>query len=209
MIKINNLSYQYPNTETLYFPDFEVAAGRALLVRGESGCGKTTLLHLLAGLRKPTDGEILIDGKAVSEMSSAKMDQFRGKHIGLVYQKPYFIESLSVLDNLLISPYAGTKSRAKAVANRLHINNFLHRLPSQLSVGQQQRATIARAVMNEPKLLLADEPTSALDNKNCTQVIDLLLEEALANNAALIIVTHDDRLQSEIRESVELSPVTI
>jgi len=207
MIQTNNLTYKYPSSSPISFPDFDVKAGNALLIRGESGCGKTTLLHLLAGLRRPTNGQVLIEGNKISSFSSSKMDQFRGQHIGMVYQQSYFIESLSIWDNLLISPYAVNKEKAEVIANRLNIKDLLHRYPNQLSVGQQQRATIARAVMNTPKLLLADEPTSALDNKNCSQVIDLLLEEALANNAALIIVTHDDRLRSEISDCVELTAI--
>ncbi len=195
-----------PNSDPLYFPDFGVASRHELLIHGESGCGKTTLLHLLAGLLQPLKGDIFIDEVPISTLPPVKMDRFRGQHIGIVYQKPYFIESLSVLDNLLISPFAGTKDKAKAIAHRLNIDHVLHRYPSQLSTGQQQRATIARAVMNEPKLLLADEPTSALDNKNCTQVLDLLLEEAQVNDVALIIVTHDDRLRTEISSSIELTP---
>ncbi len=190
------------------FPNLRVAAGHALLISGESGCGKTTLLHLLAGLRRPTSGEVIINEKKVSDLSPPLMDQFRGRNIGIVYQQPYFIESLSVFENLLISPYAVNKSKVKAIANRLNIRDTLYRQAHQLSVGQQQRATIARAVMNNPKLILADEPTSALDNKNCAQVIDLLLEEAIANDAALIIVSHDDRLRSEITDCVNLATIT-
>ncbi|MEO0340776.1 MAG: ATP-binding cassette domain-containing protein [Bacteroidota bacterium] len=206
MIETNNLTYKYPgSTNTITFPDFKANAGQALLIRGESGCGKTTLLHILAGLRKPTTGQVNLDGETVSDYTPAKIDQFRGKHIGIVYQQSYFIESMSILDNLLLSPYASKQSKAKTIADRFQIGDLLHRYPHQLSVGQQQRASIARAVMNDPKLLLADEPTSALDNKNCNLVIDLLLEEAKVQNAVLIIVTHDDRLRSEIPNSVELN----
>ena len=207
MIMTKHLMYQYPGSAPLSFPDISVAPGHALLICGESGCGKTTLLHLLAGLRKPTSGQVIIGENKISDFSAAKLDQFRGQHIGIVYQQPYFLQSLSVLDNLLVSPYAGSKGKVKTIAKRLDICPLLARSPHQLSVGQQQRAAIARAVMNKPTLLLADEPTSALDNKNCTQVIDLLLEEALANDAALIIVTHDDSLRSEIEDCVELAAI--
>lgn len=141
----------------------------------------------------------------MADLPPKQLDQFRGQHIGIVHQQPYFIESLSIWDNLIISPYTSSKGKAKAIAERLYIRDILNRYPNQLSMGQQQRVTIARSVMNSPKLILADEPTSALDNKNCTYVIDLLLEEALANNAALIVVSHDDRLRSEISDRIELN----
>jgi len=208
MIKIKDLSYQYPNGPLIQFPDFEVKAGASLLVLGESGCGKTTLLHLLAGLLQPSTGEIWVNNTPLSKIDNAQMDQFRGEHIGLVYQKNYFIESLSVLDNLIISPYCTKKNRVKIIAKRLGILDTLNRYPKQLSVGQQQRASIARAVMNLPQLLLADEPTSASDYNNCLSVITLLLDEALANNAALVIVTHDERLKGEVDNHIELFPVT-
>ncbi|MEM8582639.1 MAG: ATP-binding cassette domain-containing protein [Bacteroidota bacterium] len=208
MVQTNKLSYRYPGSEPIHFPNLRIEAGHALLIRGESGCGKTTLLHLLAGLRKPTSGEVIIDDQKISDFPTPQLDQYRGQHIGIVYQQSYFIQSLNMLDNLLISPFADGKSGAKAIAKRLMIDGLLSRYPNQLSVGQQQRASIARAVMNKPKVILADEPTSALDNKNCSQVINLLLEEASKNEAALIVVTHDDRLKSEIETSVELEALT-
>lgn len=208
MLKTIDLTYRYPQSESLVFPDLAVRGGEALLICGESGCGKTTLLHLLAGLRKPTSGQILIDETDISGFSFAQMDQFRGKHIGIVYQESYFIESMSVIDNLIISPYAAGKSQATEIAKRLNIDAFLHRRPNQLSTGQQQRASIARAVMNQPKIILADEPTSNLDNKNCAEVINLLMEASRNNNAALIVVTHDDRLRSDISNCIDLEIAT-
>ncbi|MEM6722873.1 MAG: ATP-binding cassette domain-containing protein [Bacteroidota bacterium] len=208
MLETKDIRFQYPESEPLFFPDLSVDAGQPLLIFGESGSGKTTLLHLLAGLRQPASGAVFIEKDNISNFSAAQLDQFRGQHIGIVYQQSYFIESLSVWDNLMLSPYAASASKAEAIAERLNIKAVLSRFPHQLSVGQQQRASIARAVMNKPKLLLADEPTSALDNHNCSQVIDLLLEEAYTNNAALIIVTHDDRLKTEISQSIELNALT-
>ena len=103
MVITQGLTYQYPETTPIHFPDMEVDAGQALLVCGESGCGKTTLLHLLAGLRSPTGGEIRIGGNKTSQLSAADMDRFRGQKIGIVYQQSFFIQSLSVLDNLMLS----------------------------------------------------------------------------------------------------------
>ena len=208
MIQTKDLSYQYPGSKPIIFPDIRVDSGESLLICGESGCGKTTLLHLLAGLRSPSSGQVNIDGNDIAQMSSSQLDQFRGQNIGIVFQQSYFIESLSIKDNLVLSPYSADKSKAEAISERLLIKDLMSRYPNQLSVGQQQRATIARAVITTPKLLLADEPTSALDNKNCAQVIALLQEEAKANNAALIIVTHDDRLRLEISNCIELNSLT-
>ncbi|MEL6845846.1 MAG: ATP-binding cassette domain-containing protein, partial [Bacteroidota bacterium] len=205
MIKTNDLAYQYPGSAPIRFPDISVGTNSPLLICGESGCGKTTLLHLLAGLRRPTSGEVIIDDQSVSALAPAALDQYRGKNIGIVYQQAYFVESLSLLDNLLLSPYAKSREKAQDLLTRFGIGDLLHRYPNQLSVGQQQRASIARAVMNEPSVLLADEPTSALDNKNCKLVIELLMEEAKSQDAALVIVTHDDRLRQEIKESIDLA----
>jgi len=207
MLQTKNLTYLYPNSKPLAFPNINIESGEALLISGESGCGKTTLLHLLAGLRQATTGKVEIDGNNISNLSPSQLDQFRGKHIGIVYQQSYFIQSLSVLDNLLISPYVKDNNKTNTVAERLQINELLKRYPHQLSVGQQQRANIARAVINEPKLLLADEPTSSLDNKNCKKVLDLLLEEAAKNNTTLIVVTHDERLKSEFSNCIELESI--
>lgn len=177
------------------------------MISGESGCGKTTLLHMLAGLRRPSAGQVLIDDVHMTGLSSKEIDQFRGRYIGIVYQQPYFIESISVLDNILLSPYATQHNEVEKLASRLRVGNVLSRYPYQLSVGQQQRVTIARAVVNKPKVILADEPTSALDNKNCSAVLDLLLGEAQVNQAALIIVSHDDRLKGELRDSIQLNSI--
>lgn len=209
MVKIEDLSYQYPNGALIKFPDFEVRKGESLLILGESGCGKTTLLHLLAGLLKPTTGKIWVDNTLLSRMNNARIDQFRGEHIGIVFQKNYFIESLSIKDNLIISPHCTQKDRVHSIAERLGIQHIIHRYPNQVSVGQQQRACIGRAIMNLPQLLLADEPTSALDYNNCINVINILLDEATANDAALIIVSHDDRLRNEIENVIELTPTKV
>lgn len=204
MIRTNNLRFQYPKSEPIDFPDIQVEAGKTLLIYGESGCGKTTFLHLLAGLRKPTSGHVFIDNEDISSYSAAKLDQFRGENIGIVFQQSYVIESMTVKDNLNLSPFQSKSKDVKEIARQLNIENILDKYPKKLSVGQKQRVSMARAVMNSPKLILADEPTSNLDNKNCKNVIELLKREAESNNAALIVVSHDDRLMSQIDNCIEL-----
>jgi putative ABC transport system ATP-binding protein len=144
----------------------------------------------------------------LSQLSATASDRFRGQNIGLVYQRPHFLAALTVLDNLLLPPYFGHKpTTRKAVlelAGQLGIEHTLHQLPARLSVGEQQRASIARAMVNRPQLILADEPTSALDDNNCATVIRLLTEQASECAAALVIVTHDGRLKEVVSHQIAL-----
>ncbi|WP_334114118.1 ABC transporter ATP-binding protein [Paucihalobacter sp.] len=207
MLKTTRLSYQYPNSLKMVFPDILAENEATVLIKGNSGCGKTTLLHLLAGLISPLQGEIEIGQHKITDLNASQIDRFRGQHIGIVFQQSYFIKSLSVLDNLLLSPFAGTKSKALSIAERLNISDLLNKNPQQLSVGQQQRVSIARAVINSPQLILADEPTSALDDKNCDSVLNLLKQEAKLNQATLIIVTHDKRLNDSVSQNIEIKSI--
>ncbi len=208
MILTQKLQFKY-NIETQFqFPDLKCKAGETTLITGASGKGKTTLLHLLGGLLKPTSGEILIDDTAISSLTSKKLDYFRGQNIGLILQKAHFIESLNVLENIELASWLTDKTKkqekAKELLFLLGLEKYASKLPNQLSVGQQQRVSIARALINEPKLLLADEPTSSLDDENAKIVADLLTNLSQKYNAALIIVTHDQRLKERFKTSIEL-----
>jgi putative ABC transport system ATP-binding protein len=189
-------------------PDLFCQAGSTILVTGNSGKGKTTYLHILAGLLKPNSGEIVIDNKEITHLKGSKADKFRGKNIGVVFQKSHFIASLSVLENLEMASWLATgkkhKVRAKELLQKLDIAEQAHKLPSQLSVGQQQRVSIARALMNEPKVLLADEPTSSLDDKNADNVIELLENLSKEYKTALIIVTHDSRIKQKFTNQITM-----
>lgn len=202
MIATQQLEYRYPGGTALRFPDLTCAAGQTRLLLGPSGSGKTTLLQLLAGLRKPTSGAVLINDTDLATLPTSKLDTFRGRHIGVVFQTAHFIRSVSVLNNLrLTQQLAGKKQddkRSHELLSSLNLNEVANKLPGNLSVGQQQRVAIARAVLNEPAVLLADEPTSALDDANAEQVLTLLQSSAAAVGAALLIVTHDSRLTSQI-----------
>jgi putative ABC transport system ATP-binding protein len=207
MLQTNNIQFSYPALH-FQFPDIRCKAGDILLVTGSSGKGKTTLLHLLAGLLKPESGNIYIDETDIATLPAGALDKFRGQKTGIIFQQSHFVASLSVMDNLLLAPYlAGikpNKSRAKELLAQLNIAEQTNKKPSQLSQGQLQRASIARALMNNPVLILADELTSSLDDENCNKVAQLLKEQAGMANAALVIVTHDQRLKQIFQSKIEL-----
>lgn len=208
MISTKNLRFSYSKDQEFIFPDLYCEAGSTLLITGDSGKGKTTYLHILAGLLQPKSGEIIIDNTDLVSLSEKKTDKFRGKNIGVVFQKSYFIAALTILENLEMASWLSTgkkhTKRAKRLLEQLGIENQAEKLPSQLSIGQQQRVSIARALMNEPKVLLADEPTSSLDDKNAEKVIDLLTSLSKEYKAALLIVTHDSRIKEKFINKITL-----
>jgi len=208
MLKTVDLKYNYNDGVNLSFPPMEFEQGSQALILGQSGCGKTTLLHLLSGLLAPTSGTVLIGETNLSKLSGSKLDYFRGQQIGIVFQTPHFIDSLTVKENLFLAQtLAGNKKDLKQIGQILEDLGVLDKLNSstkQLSQGQKQRVSIARALINSPKLILADEPTSALDDQNCIAVVDLLKKQAEKQNATLLIVTHDNRLSSSFDLKVQL-----
>jgi ABC-type lipoprotein export system ATPase subunit len=209
MLSTENVAFQYNSERGFLFPQLQCKAGEILLVTGQSGCGKTTLLHLLAGILHTNQGKININNTDINTLSSVQKDAFRAKNIGLVYQKAHFLAALTVLDNLKLPGWLGhSKQDTKTIlglADRLGVAHTLKRLPSKLSIGEQQRISIIRAVINHPSLLLADEPTSALDDQNCDEVYHLLSEMAAQQGSALVIVTHDGRLKEKIKHRVDLN----
>ncbi|MFT4095099.1 MAG: ATP-binding cassette domain-containing protein [Niabella sp.] len=207
MLQTKNLQFHYPGVG-FTFPDVSCSAGEALLITGASGKGKTTLLHIVGALLKPDKGHVRIDNTDMTALPDRQLDQFRGKNIGIVFQQSHFIASLSVVDNLQVVPYlsgsAVTAGHAERLLEQFHIAAQAHKKPWQLSIGQQQRLSIARALINSPALLLADEPTSSLDDENCAIVAHMLQQHALQSHAALVIVTHDQRLKKFFNRSIEL-----
>lgn len=208
MIEISDLVHRYDSRHELRLPEWRVAKGQHQLILGPSGSGKTTLLHLLAGLLPPSEGQIRIAGQALNDLSADRMDAFRARHIGIVFQRPHLLAQLSVEDNLLLAQYLADlpqdRTRIHEVLAHLGIDEQQSRLPHQLSQGQLQRVTLARAVLNRPALLLADEPTANLDDANCTQVITLLKQQAEASHATLLIATHDQRVRSHFPNCLQL-----
>lgn len=209
MLETKDLKYSYDGKTTLSFPNISCDKGDRWLLLGQSGSGKTTLLHLLGGLRTSAEGDVLINGMSLKAMSQSGLDRFRGKHIGIVFQKSHFVRALNVEENLVLAQTLAGQSidreRIKLLLDRLNIGHKLKSKTDSLSIGEQQRAAIARALVNKPAVILADEPTSALDDKNCNEVIDLLEQQAGEENATLLIVTHDGRLKSRFSNQITLS----
>ena len=208
MLTTKNISYTYRGNQTLHFPDITCKRGEQFLILGQSGIGKSTLLHILGGLRSPDKGNVYVDQTDLYALSSSKMDGFRGKNIGIVFQQSPFIKALTVKENLAIAQQlAGQKISNKRIEHLLTRLNLSHKSGAKttaLSQGEQQRLAIARALINKPLLILADEPTSALDDDNCNQVIELLQTQAAEENASLLIVTHDQRLKDIFPNQITL-----
>lgn len=208
MLQTIQLQFAYNPQTAFSYPDLNCSQEKPLLITGKSGTGKTTLLHLLGCLLRPSGGQLVIDGTDTRLLPDSKLDRFRGQHIGIVYQSAHFMNALNVLDNLLL-PRFFTRAmpdtdKARHLATRLQIDHLLHKRPAELSKGEQQRVSIARALMNTPQLLLADEPTSSLDDENTDRVIQLLQEQATLSQAMLIVVSHDARLKQHFSNSVLL-----
>ena len=208
MLATKNLSHTYAGGQTFNFPDINCNASDSLVILGQSGVGKSTLLHILAGILKPTGGAVFVGESSLFELGANKLDSYRGQNIGLVFQKPHFVQSVSAKENLILAQrMAGRRvddSRINNLLSQLHIDHRSQAKTNTMSQGEQQRLSIARALVNSPKVILADEPTSALDDKNCEEVIQLLNTQAEAVGAALIIVTHDNRLKEFFTNHVEL-----
>ncbi len=207
-IAVSGLRHTFEGGASLSFPDFEVNQNEHLLLFGNSGSGKTTLLHLLAGLIRIQSGDIRLLNQSLKGLSQSQLDAFRGEHIGLVFQQARFIKSLSVIENITIAQYFGrsevNEKSALALLSELKIAHLADQSTAALSGGERQRLGIARALAVQPSIILADEPTSSLDDRNTEAVAQLLLREADAYKAALIVVSHDSRLRTHFKNHLEI-----
>jgi putative ABC transport system ATP-binding protein len=208
MLKTVDVTFSYTKESSFNFPDIKLSSSQSLLILGKSGIGKTTLLHLLAGILSPDNGDIFISDTNITNIGSKKLDAFRGRHIGIVFQNTIAISSLTVYENLQARFYfSGISNQKEAIENilgQLDLVSAKNQKPNTLSTGQLQRLGIALGVIHKPDIILADEPTSSLDDENCELVIDLLKSQAKKSNANLIIITHDQRIKNSFTNTIVL-----
>jgi len=199
MLQLHNIkkSFTQPNgqvLEVLDIPIFKMESGEQVVLTGRSGGGKTTLLHVIAGISRATDGHVIIDGVVLNELSEAGCDRFRAARIGYVFQTFNLLPAFTALENVLLGmTFARDRHdrlRAERLLDRVGLTDRIQHKPNAMSVGEQQRVAVARALANSPRLLLADEPTANIDPANQQNIINLVRETASEEQISLLLVTH-------------------
>ena len=200
MIKATNIHKSFGDLEVLRGVDLSVAKGEIVSIVGPSGAGKTTLLQILGTLDKPNEGQVQVDGIDFSRLNSNELALFRNRHIGFIFQFHQLLPEFTAIENVIIPALIGKTSvrqateRAVELLNFLQLGDRLQHKPSELSGGEKQRVAVARALINNPALILADEPSGSLDTKNKEELHKLLFELRDKFNLTVVIVTHDKEL---------------
>ena len=204
LFKILNLEFKLKAKSILKKIDFTIEKNKHLLILGSSGCGKTTLINLMTGLLKPSSGEIFFEDKNYSLLSDQELDNLRSENFGLIFQKLHLIKHLNIEQNISL---AKNKSHSLNIDELINDSGLFGRnkqIAKNLSVGESQRAAIARGIANNPKVIFADEPTSALDELNTKKVIELLFTQAKKTYATLIVSSHDYRIKKYFSNILEM-----
>lgn len=208
VLSSQGLSFQYKQAALLSFPDIHIEPNQHSLLLGDSGTGKTTLLHLLSGLSKPTQGRVQLLNQDLYALGNAQRDAFRAQNLGFIFQEAHLLRNLTVMENIKLAQKLAKKTVDElSISNlleKLQLQDKLHSLPNQLSRGQKQRVAIARAVINSPSLVLADEPTASLDDTNTALVLKLLFDIANEYGSTLLIATHDKRIKDQFSNAYQL-----
>lgn len=212
-IEFKHVAHRYHKKQKtpLYIEQWQVEAGQQIFLQGPSGSGKSTILNLLSGVLTATSGDIHVLGQNLSKMSNRQRDSYRARHIGVVFQTFNLIPYLSVLQNIELAVYfakgdkQNTQTKAKQLLSELQLGEeILNQSVNQLSIGQQQRVAIVRALINEPELLLVDEPTSALDSEARDAFLTLLKNLVSKTNTTMLFVSHDKSIAHHFSQTVDI-----
>ncbi|MGV6810513.1 MAG: ABC transporter ATP-binding protein [bacterium] len=220
IIELDNIKFRWHTSapDTLAIKRLSVKKGEHLFIRGESGSGKTTLLNLLAGILTPYYGEVRLLNQVINQQSVSQRDRFRADHLGIIFQQFNLLPYLSVLDNVILPCHFSARRRQKAgqkittihqttqtLLMQLGLDHTLQQHPiTELSVGQQQRVAVARALLGQPEIIIADEPTSALDTNKRNLFLDLLFQQANEQGSTILFVSHDPYIAERFPKLVEL-----
>jgi putative ABC transport system ATP-binding protein len=194
-------------------PRLNIGAGEQVVLRGESGGGKTTLLHLISGIVTADSGSIKLDGMELNKFSESARDRIRADKMGYVFQTFNLLPGFTALENVRLGMTFARKKmnleRAKELMNRVGLADRMNYMPNQLSVGQQQRVAVARALANKPRLLLADEPTANVDPANQNRIIELIQEVCREDVVAILLVTHSDEISKRFERVERLEQINL
>lgn len=219
IVELKQLRYRWKgqSKDVLHIPEFSIAQGEHVFLRGESGSGKTTLLNLLTGIIAPTSGEMRLLGQELHTASSMVKDRFRADHMGVIFQQFNLLPYLSVIENVTLPCHFSARRKQKAgdikqsaiqLLDHLQLHeNIRKSLVTELSVGQQQRVAVARALIGQPEIIIADEPTSALDTNTRNNFIQLLFSQAEAQDSTIIFVSHDPYIADYFPRVVEIADI--
>jgi ABC-type lipoprotein export system ATPase subunit len=207
-VEVDQLCFGYGGDSVVSMESFRLDRSHSCALIGPSGCGKSTFVHLLAGLLTADTGAIRILGQDLAELTEAERDRFRGRHIGFVFQRFHLIPSLTVRENLQLAQRLSRRrpppGHIDEILERLGLAGLGRRRPAALSHGQAQRVAIARALVHTPELVIADEPTSALDDGHAQDALALITDITSASGAALLVVTHDQRVRGRLDRDFEM-----
>jgi putative ABC transport system ATP-binding protein len=202
MLISENISFSIDGQKLFSNINFKIETGKDLLITGPSGIGKTTLLSILSGLQKPTHGNVLYNDINLYNLAENKIDEFRGKQLGIIFQNFNLINTFTIKQNLQLVNTALNKkdnNHIYELLQRVGLADKSHIKVSNLSIGEKQRVAVARAFIGKPKWIFCDEPTSSLDDKNTAIIINLIKEESLRCKASLVLITHDKRIQKILK----------
>lgn len=217
LLELKAISKQYAAVEAterlsvLKSVDLKVSEGESVAIVGPSGSGKSTLLHIIGALDRPTSGEVLFNGRDLAALQEAELSRIRNQEIGFIFQMHHLLPQCTVLENALVPTLTGdtmtrepANTRAIRLLKRVGLAERMHHRPAQLSGGERQRVAVVRALINEPRLLLADEPTGALDRASAENLANLLVELNREEGIALLVITHSIELAQRMERILEL-----